>query len=164
MLTRLQAAKWNFVNFQSASFAAIMMEFTTPPSYGSTVVNVGGIVQGDKILIAGANNSAKHPKVRQDLENEWPEPESVSFNWKGITSEDEDVEAILEGDLGPRLDRVDVLAKVPGFIKAIVGGTVGTKPYIYQYSPTPRLKLRVRKNEVDSIEEGDLFSEATFIT
>ena len=140
------------------------MEYTTPPSYGSTVVNVGGIVQDGKVLMAGANNSAQHIKTKQDVENEWPEPECVSFNWKGITTEDQDVEGLLEGDLGPRLDRVDIMAKVPGFIKAIVGGTVGTKPYIYQYSPKTKLSFKLRIDGAESVEEGELFSEATFIT
>ena len=140
------------------------MEFTTPPSYGSTVVNVGGIASDGKIICAGANNDVTHTKVKPDVENEWPEPEEARFTWKGKTGNGEDVEAVLEGNLGTRLDRVDVMAKVPGFIKTIVGGTVGTKPYIYQYSPQKKLSLRIKINGKETIEEGQLFSEATFIS
>ena len=140
------------------------MEYTTPPSYGSTIVNVGGIVTDGKVLCAGAGNSATHTKAKHDIETEWPEPEEVKFWWKGITEEDENVEAVLEGSLGKRLDRVDVMAKVPGFIKTIVGGTVGTKPYIYQYSPQPKLSIKVNINGKETVEEGTLFSEATFIS
>lgn len=159
-----EAAKWNFVDFQSPTFSAVMMEYTTPPSYGSTVVNVGGIVSNEKILCAGASNSAIHIKAKTDVENEWPEPEDAKFVWKGKTNEHKDVEAVLEGSLGKRLDRVDVMAKVPGFIKTIVGGAVGTKPYIYQYSPGTNLALKVSIQGKESVEEGKLFSEATFIT
>lgn len=109
-----------------------MMEYTTPPSYGSTVVNVGGVVQHDRILCAGSGNAAKHTKVKEDAQNEWPEPEEVDFVWAGVNKEKQTVIATLKGHLGQRLDKVDVMAKVPGFIKTIVGGVAGTKPYIYQ--------------------------------
>ena len=134
MITFRLAARWNFVNFQSPTYSAIMMEYTTPPSYGSTVVNVGGIIQNGDILCAGANNSAQHTEVKDDPENEWPEPSAVKFLWNGKTKDDKLVEAELSGKLGKRLDRIDIMAKVPGIIKTIVGGVAGTKPYIYQVS------------------------------
>ena len=110
-----------------------MMEYTTPPSYGSTIVNVGGIAVDGAILCAGSRgNSVQHTKVISDHENEWPEPEAVKYVWGGVTNDKKSVSATLAGSLGKRLDKVDVMAKIPGFIKTIVGGVVGTKPYIYQ--------------------------------
>lgn len=109
-----------------------MMEYTTPPSYGSTVVNVGGIVKDGEIVYAGATNSATHTESAQDSENDWPEPKSIKFVWDGKTKDVQDVHAELEGSLGKRLDRVDVMAEVPGFVKAIAGSVAGTRPYIYQ--------------------------------
>ncbi|KAL9608342.1 MAG: hypothetical protein Q9167_006814 [Letrouitia subvulpina] len=126
------AARWNFVNFHSSTYSAIMMEFTTPPSYGSTIVNVGGIVNDHEILCAGSANSAEHTKAKADPENDWPEPTAAKFLWSGRTSDGRAVNAELEGNLGERLDKVDVMAKVPGFVKTLVGGVVGTKPFIYQ--------------------------------
>jgi len=126
------AAKWNFVDFQSPNYSAVMMEYTTPPSYGSTVVNVGGIAQEGEIICAGSTNSAQHTEVKGDPENNWPEPGAVRYLWSGKTKEGRSVSAELEGSLGKRLDKVDVMAKVPGFVKTIVGGVAGTKPYIYQ--------------------------------
>jgi len=126
------AAKWNFVNFQGPNYSAIMMEYTTPPSYGSTVVNVGGLIKDDKIVTAGSLNSAAHSRVKGDPENDWPEPEAVKFEWKGKTLDGQSVDAIIEGPLDERLDRVDIMAEVPGFVKKIVAGAAGTKPYIYQ--------------------------------
>ena len=126
------AAKWNFVDFQSPNYSAVMMEYTTPPSYGSTVVNVGGIAQDGEIICAGSTNSAQHTEVKGDPENNWPEPGAVRYLWSGKTKEGRSVSAELEGSLGKRLDKVDVMAKVPGFVKTIVGGVAGTKPYIYQ--------------------------------
>jgi hypothetical protein len=112
-----------------------MMEYTTPPSYGSTVVNVGGIATDGKILCAGSSNSAKHSEIKGDPENSWPEPGAVSFSWNGTDANGQAVEALVEGPLGTRLDRVDVMAEVPKFVKQIVAGAAGTKPYIYQVSP-----------------------------
>lgn len=111
-----------------------MMEYTTPPSYGSTVVNVGGIATDGKILCAGSSNSAKHSEIKGDPENSWPEPGAVSFSWNGTDASGQAVEALVEGSLGERLDRVDVMAEVPKFVKQIVAGAAGTKPYIYQVS------------------------------
>lgn len=104
----------------------------TPPSYGSTLVNVGGIARDGEIVTAGASNSARHTEVKGDPENDWPQPGAVAFLWDGKTKDGQDVRASLEGALGDRLDRIDVMAEVPGFAKSIVGGIAGTKPYIYQ--------------------------------
>ncbi|KAG9671395.1 survival factor 1, partial [Aureobasidium melanogenum] len=156
------AAKWNFVNFQSPTYSAVMMEYTTPPSYGSTVVNVGGIATDGKILCAGSSNSAKHSEIKGDPENNWPEPGAVSFSWNGTDASGQPIEALVEGSLGERLDRVDVMAEVPKFVKQIVAGAAGTKPYIYQYGPKLPIKIKVGGEE--KTEEGSLFTEATFIS
>jgi hypothetical protein len=126
------AAKWNFVDFQGPNFSAIMMEYTTPPSYGSTVVNVGGLIKDGEIITAGSSNSAAHSQIKGDPENDWPEPEAVKFEWSGKTKDGKTVTAVLDGPLDQRLDRVDVMAEVPGFVKNIVAAAAGTKPYIYQ--------------------------------
>ncbi|KAI9721961.1 MAG: putative cell survival pathways protein [Candelaria pacifica] len=156
------AAKWNFADFQSPTYTAVMMDYTTPPSYGSTGVNVGGLVRDGEIICAGSANSAIHTEVKGDPDNDWPEPASVKFQWSGTTKDGKPVSAHLEGSLGQRLDRVDVMAEVPKFVKSIVGGVAGTKPYIYQYALPLTLKIKIGDEE--SEEKGTLFSEATFIS
>lgn len=158
------AAKWNFVNFQSPTYSAVMMEFTTPPSYGSTVVNVGGIVTDSEIIYAGASNSAKHTQMKDDPDTDWAEPTAVQFIWNGNCSDGKAMYAELNGSLGRRADRVDVMAKVPGVIKTIVGGVAGTKPYIYQFVSRDQLGLRVKVGEDEKIEHGTFLMEATFIS
>lgn len=133
------AAKWTFIDFQGPNYSAIMMEYTTPPSYGSTVVNVGGIIKNDEIICAGSSNSGAHSKVKGDPENDWPEPEEIKCEWSGKTKDGKTVAAVLEGPLDTRIDRVDVMAEVPGFVKNIVAAAAGTKPYIYQVCPNPSL-------------------------
>jgi hypothetical protein len=126
------AARWNFCDFQSPNYSAIMMGFTTPASYGTTVVNVGGIAKDGEIIIGGTECTATHLKVQSDSENDWPEPKEIKFTWKGKTKDGKAVEATLQGPFEKRVDRVDVMAEVPGFVKKIVGAAAGTKPYIYQ--------------------------------
>lgn len=126
------AAKWNFVDFQGPTYSAIMMEYETPPSYGSTIVNVGAIIKDNEIITAGVTNKATHTSVKGDSENDWPEPEAAKFEWAGKTKDGKEVEAVLECSLGERLDRVDVMAELPGFVKSLVAVAAGTRPYIYQ--------------------------------
>ena len=135
------AAKWNFVNFQTATYSALMMEFITPPSYGRTSVNVAGIVKDGEIVCGGASSTIKHLATSQDSENDWPEPKAVLCEWRGRTSDGTEVKAEVMGELGDRKDRIDVLSHIPGFVKTIVGGVVGTKPYIYQVGRTAHVKF-----------------------
>lgn len=126
------AAKWNYANFQGPTYSAVLMEYTTPPSYGSTVVNVGGIAKDGEIVTGSCSNKVTHTKIKKDTENSWPEPEAARFEWSGKTKDGQALTAVLETDFEERLDRIDVMAEVPGFVKQIVAGAAGTKPYIYQ--------------------------------
>ena len=128
------AGKWDFINFQSPTYSAIMMKFTTPPSYGSTVVTVGGIAKDGEIVYAGSGTTVTHTKVNTDPETEWPEPEAIKYEYSGKNKDGKDVSAVIEGPLDTRVDRVDIMAEVPGFVKSIISAAAGTKPYIYQVS------------------------------
>lgn len=140
------------------------MEFTTPPSYGSTVVNVGCIAKVGELVYVGTNPSTKaeHTSVKSDEHNDWPEPSAVNFTWDGKTTNGKELHAQLGGSITPRADRVDVMGELPGFVKQIATSASGTKPYIYQYTPKLKLKLKVDGEEKE--EEGQLFMEATFIS
>ena len=153
------AARWNFCNFQGPNHSAVMMEYTTPPSYGSTVVNVGGIVTDDKILYAGASNTAAHTEYEQDPEVNWPEPKAAAFKWNVGA---QGTQAELSPALPNRTDRIDVMAEVPGFVKQLVGAAAGTRPYIYQFVAKPTLKIEFEGSSIE--EPGQMFMEATFIS
>ncbi|KAJ5327277.1 hypothetical protein MYU51_017781 [Penicillium brevicompactum] len=158
------AARWNFINFQTPTYSAIMMEYTTPPSYGSTKVNVGGIVKDGEIVYAGTTNTVEHLETAQDEGSDWPAPKSIKWDWAGQTTDGKALTAEVNGPLGPRLDRIDVMAEVPGFIKSIAGSVAGTRPYIFQYSPQDKLSLKLNIGGEDVTEEGTMFSESTFIS
>ncbi|ORY65048.1 survival factor 1 [Pseudomassariella vexata] len=162
------AARWNFVDFQGPTYSAIMMEFTTPPSYGSTIVGVGGIAKDGEIITAGAGENtvkALHAKATTDPDTQWPEPKEVKFSWNGTTKDGKSVEAVLETPLEERQDRVDIMAEVPAFVKKIIAGTAGTRPYIYQCSPrTTPVTLKMKIGDEVVSEQGILFTEATFLS
>lgn len=139
-----------------------MMEYTTPPSYGSTIVNVGGLATDGKLIFADVGGSATHTQVIGDPENNWPEPGAASYKWVGVTKDGKTANVDVSGSLGSRLDRVDVMAEVPKFVKQIVASAAGTKPYIYQYAPLMKVKVTIG-DEVKE-DEGVLFTEATFIS
>lgn len=156
------AATWNFVNFQSPTYSAVIMEFTTPPSYGSTKVNVGCIATDDKIITAGSDALITHTSSKNDPEVGWPQPESASFVWSGQDDNGEKVNAEISGPLGARADRIDILNEVPAFVKTIIAAAAGTRPYIYQFQKNADMKIQVAGEEKD--EQGRIFMEATFIT
>jgi hypothetical protein len=158
------AARWNFINFQTPTYSAVMMEYTTPPSYGSTIVNVGGIVKDGEVIYAGTTNKVAHTETGQDEGSDWPAPKSIKWEWSGKTTDGKEVTAEVNGPLGPRLDRIDVMAEVPGFIKSIAGSVAGTRPYIFQYSPQDKLTLKMKLGDEEITEEGTMFSESTFIS
>jgi hypothetical protein len=126
------AAKWGFVSFQSPKISALMMDFTTPASYGSQTVNVSGILRDDDLLLAGTQGVIEHVESRFDQLTEWMEPTILKAVWKGKTLDGKDAEATLETPLDQRLDRVDIMAEVPAIIKKLAAGAAGTRPYIYQ--------------------------------
>lgn len=109
-----------------------MMEFITPPSYGTSTVNIAGIAKDGEVITAGTKGTATHTASKMDEVTDWPEPTSADFVWNGTTKDGKVVEATIGGSLGDRLDRVDVMTEVPAFIKKIAGGVAGTRPYIYQ--------------------------------
>ena len=158
----LAAVAWNFAQIQTPTYTAVMMEFTTPHSYGSTVVNVGGIVTDDKIIAAGGRHSAQHTISTVDAETGWPEPTSINFTWKFKTENGQDITAELAGPLGQRLDRVNVMEQVPKFLRNIIYNIARTSPYIYQFGPKLPLKITFPDKQVEEV--GTVFMEATFIS
>jgi Svf1-like C-terminal lipocalin-like domain len=109
-----------------------MMDFVTPPSYGETNVNVGGLAKDGEIISAGSPHLVLHTETIEDEEAAWPMPSTLKLLWTGKTKDGKDVTASWEGPLGERLDRVDVMAEVPAFLKSVIGGVAGTRPFIYQ--------------------------------
>lgn len=83
---------------------------------------------------ASGAEKVRHSSVKGDPKNDWPEPGAVEFGWEGEDEEGRVVKARMATELVERADRVDVMGELPKFVKQIVAGASGTKPYIYQVS------------------------------
>jgi hypothetical protein len=139
-----------------------MMEFTTPPAYANTVVNVSGVTSDSEIIFGGGEGTATHTVIKGDTEVDWPEPSAAKYTWKGKTADGKECTAELEGSLGDRVTRIDVMGEIPAFVKQLASAAAGTRPYIYVFAP--KLTLKVKVGDEIKEEEGVAFIEATFIS
>lgn len=140
-----------------------MMAFTTPPSYGSTTVNVSGLATDGHLFGAGAAGTATRRDIVDDPEAGWPEARAATFSWTDATGGAASTAAELSGPLGARVDRVDIMAEVPKFVKTIVAGAAGTRPYIYQYITDGELQVTEQGGETRAVK-GKTFVECTMIS
>ncbi|CAL9735872.1 ceramide-binding protein Svf1p [Monosporozyma servazzii] len=141
------AKAWNFCVTHSEENSVVLMEFVTPKSYGGTKVSIGIITSKDEVLSVTIDNDYQHLDAEVD-EVGWNVPKNLKVCFNGVSSKltdeqvadkesltDKDkVTAVLEGPLANLVVRVDVMGEVPGFVKNIVAGVAGTKPFIYQYA------------------------------
>lgn len=150
------AKSWNFLNFQSPHFSAVQMEFTTPRSYATTKVNIAILAKDDKVVLTSIDNEVTHEDAETD-EVGWSVPKGITFNFSKDGPDSETV-AVVSGKLNQLVERVDVMAEIPQFVKNIVSGVSGAKPYIYQFCNPLSIKYG------SETEEGIGFNEATFIS
>ena len=175
------ANRWNFANIHTKTYSAVLMEFTTPQSYGKTKVGLGGIVKDGEVVFAG-ECTAEHVVAKQDTPNDWPEPRTIMWKWDG-QADGKPAHAEVKGDLPLKIDRIEVLAHLPGFVKTFIGAATGLKPHIFQvrdsllsiskcplltfsqYISHDKLPLNIKIDGQDEISEtGKVFTEATFIS
>ena len=150
------AKSWNFLNFQSEHYSAVQMEFTTPKSYATTKVNIAILTSDNAVLSTSINNDVVHENATTD-EVGWNVPSAITFNFGEGTTTTPPV-AKVSGALKQLVERVDVMAEIPQFVKNIVSGVAGAKPYIYQFCNTLTI------THGDKSETGIAFNEATFIS
>lgn len=152
------AATWDFLNYQSVAHSAVVMEFTTPPSYNKTKVSVAMVVDADgKVVLGTLENTTAHLDTHTDEECGWNVPGKISYTFKGDGSE-----CVITGTLKNLSERVDVMSEIPQFVKNIATAASGTNPYIYQFSNDMHLELKSTKTEIS--ENGYGYSESTFIS
>lgn len=163
------AKAWNFMYFHSEKHTAVLMEFVTPKSYANTKVTIGILTSDKDILAVTTNNEFSHLDPQIDSVG-WNVPQSVSIAYDGFSPEVTDeqvasgdykkVTAKVEGPLQNLIERIDVMNEIPNFIKTIVSGVAGTKPYIYQYAED-NFTLQV---DDQPYEHGVAWTEVTFIS
>ena len=125
---------------------------------GNVVVNVGSLVIGGKLAAVTAGtrwpgepgadkpsvvSRADHFDKSLDSFTGYNIPSKISFNWagpsvvpgvRGSLSADLSVQVGKPGGEIGLIEKVDVMAEIPGFVKAVVTYVAGAKPYIYQVS------------------------------
>lgn len=123
---------------------------------GYVTANVGSLVIGNKLVSVTAETKwpdeeqpekpdvisrALHLKSAHDPDTGYAQPTELVFRWAGpslLLDAPGSVDATLAVNVGnptsPKglIEKVDVLAEIPGVVKAVVSYVAGTKPYIYQ--------------------------------
>lgn len=161
------AKAWNFMHFHSKEHSAVLMEFTTPKSYANTKVTIGVLTTDSDILSVTIDNDVRHLNPEIDSVG-WNVPKAISINYDGCSKDLPDeavstgnrITATVQGPLVNLVERIDVMNEIPNFIKTIVSGVAGTKPYIYQYAAED-FTLQIGDAEP---ENGMAWTEVTFIT
>ncbi|WFD05227.1 Putative cell survival pathways protein [Malassezia vespertilionis] len=157
------------------------------------VVTSGSVVyRGELIAVVGAtrdlnasedapsrhsNTRIQHLNCARDEFTGYDAPQSIQYNWDGpsVSGDHAPVQAEIKLDLGKPaamnglIDKVDVLAEIPYFIKKFVNYVAGTKPYIYQTLNHATLRLTLpgsvaKDGETTVTAKGTLFEEHTFIS
>jgi Svf1-like N-terminal lipocalin domain/Svf1-like C-terminal lipocalin-like domain len=167
MRPNLVARRWNFGWFSTperGGVSAIQMEFKTLETHGKkgsgsggTVINVGSIVIGGKLvsvtaetrwkeeedIVAGDTQSRiVHYDTVLDPDTKYNAPSKLGFYWTApsiVPGSEGRVKAELEIETGSGhtpeglIEKVDILGEIPWAVKQIVHAT-GTRPYMYQVS------------------------------
>ena len=86
----------------------------------------------------------------------------IEFNYIDGKDKDKQV-ASVSGNLSQLVERVDVMAEIPQFVKNIVSGVAGARPYIYQYAN--EFTIDINNGDGEKVkEDGVGFTEVTFIS
>lgn len=135
------ANRWNFANVHTKTYSAVLMEFTTPQSYGKTKVGIGGIVKDGELVCVG-EGIVEHVTSKQETPQDWPEPRTILWQWNG-QADGKPAHAEVKGDLPIKTDRIEVLAHLPGFVKSFIGHATGLKPHIFQVREVVQARICV---------------------
>lgn len=162
------AARWNFVTFHSKSTSVVVMEFTTPASYGSCTVGVAGVTRNGQLLFTAADVTTEHLDAAVDKHTDWPVPARIAFTLKGpevsAADDSQPCTLVLDGAVGRLVQRIDVMAEIPAFVKKVIASIAGARPFIYQFS-NKQMKVTLTMPGSGEVleEEGHAFIETTFI-
>lgn len=166
MQPQLIASNWNFVDFHSDKASIAMMQFQTTKQYGSVNINQGSLVLNDKLVCVSIDNSVELLDMKKDEETEYDIPQTVKMTWKGKTikqegEEPKDVSIVIISEPKNLIDKIDVLAEIPYFIRKLVQSLI-VKPYIYQWLDKTTAEITVGDEKITT--EGFCFQELVFVS
>ncbi|KAF7726025.1 putative cell survival pathways protein [Apophysomyces ossiformis] len=167
MQPQLIASNWNFVNFQAPGTALSMMQFQTTKQYGAIEINQGSLVLNDKLICVSVDNHVELLDLQKDPDTQYDIPRKIKLTWRGKTiaeeenQETKDVSITMVVNIKNLVDKIDVLAEIPWFLKKLVQ-TFVVKPYIYQWLDTATAEIVVGDEKVEV--EGKCFQELVFVS
>jgi hypothetical protein len=166
MQPQLIASKWNFIDFQAENAALSMMQFTTTKQYGGIEVNQGSIVINDKLVSVSVQNNVELMDLQKDPETGYAIPKHVKLTWKGHTIQEGDVpvkpvSVVMMVPLLNLIDKIDILAEIPWFLKKIVQ-TFVVKPYVYQWLDEATAKVTIGDEKFEF--PGKCYQELVFVS
>ncbi|KAI8341088.1 oxidative stress survival, Svf1-like protein [Chlamydoabsidia padenii] len=167
MQPQLIASNWNFVNFQAPEAALSMMQFQTTKQYGAVNINQGSLVLHDKLICVSIDNHVELLDLEKDEDTEYDIPRRIKLTWKGKTIKEEGAEDVKDVSvemivtIKNLVDKIDVLAEIPWFLKKLVQ-TFVVKPYIYQWLDKATATITVGDQVVQV--EGNCFQELVFVS
>lgn len=167
MQPQLIASNWNFIDFQADNAALSMMQFTTTKQYGGVEVNQGSLVLNDKLVCVSVENSVELLDLVKDSETEYGIPQRVKLSWKGKTivenntDEEKDVSIVMVVPVKNLIDKIDILAEIPWFLKKLVQ-TFVVKPYIYQWLDDATAKIAIGNETIEC--PGRCYQELVFVS
>lgn len=147
----------------------------------SEIDSVGWKVPKDiKITFKGINTKVKDEQLESENgteqalqgedEKEDEKEDEEEEEYKNVAEENK-ICAVVEVPLNNLVERIDVMGEIPSFVKNIVSGVAGTKPFIYQYADPKSSTLQINGGEkihgvawteVTFISESDVISEESY--
>ncbi|KAI8391059.1 oxidative stress survival, Svf1-like protein [Radiomyces spectabilis] len=168
MQPQLIASNWNFVNFQAKDAALSMMQFQTTKQYGAVNINQGSLVLNGKLICVSVDNHVELLDLQKDTDTDYDIPQRIKLTWKGKTIAEEgntedtkDVQVTMVVTVKNLIDKIDVLAEIPWFLKKLVQ-TFVVKPYIYQWLDTATAEIKVGDETVTV--DGQCYQELVFVS
>ncbi|ORX45285.1 oxidative stress survival, Svf1-like protein [Hesseltinella vesiculosa] len=167
MQPQLIASNWNFVDFQSPEAAVSMMQFQTTKQYGAVNINQGSLVFREKLVCVSVDNQVELLDLEKDPDTDYDIPRRIKLTWKGKTikendaDEPKDVYVEMIVPVKNLIDKIDVLAEIPWFLKKLVQ-TFVVKPYIYQWLDKATATITIG-DETEQVE-GNCYQELVFVS
>lgn len=183
----------HFEGDEQKTSATMMEFTTTPSygkkgeGSGGVVVNVGCVVKDGKLTVvtgetiwpgeladdgALVQSRAKHHDTKKDKDTGYNAPTRLSYHWKGpslLGDAAGTLTASVDLSVGdPQaysglIEKIDVLAEIPGPLKAVINYAAGVKPYIYAWLNPATLNINLPDGKEEQVK-GIVFNEATFIS
>lgn len=140
----------------------MMVQFQTPPKYGSHYVNVGFVTcKGALVAMCTGSAIVSNNNATVDKDNGYRLPQEMEFKWNGFNLDGQKFSVI--GLFKPQepFAKINVLEKLPYFIKKAIELLVA-RPFIYKWMDKCEFKLQI-DHEPEKLLKGSIYYEISFL-